>query len=418
MSCEPSADGIPELVADLFRVQAGRMTARLARLTGSLDTAEELVQTALLKALQLWPFQGVPANPAGWLWQAARNAALDGLRRNRFQAPVTPGEIADALSMEAADDPCFARELEDDRLRLVFACCHPVLSAEAQIALALRTVCGLGTAEVARTFLLPEPTLAQRLVRAKAALAKAQVPFAIPGPEEIPARLPPVLGTLYLMFNSGYEALEGDRLIRAAVAMEAVRLACLAAEHPAIARPATHALAALLCLLAARLPARTGPDGLLVPLDRQDRGAWDPHLTARGFRHLARSMQGGEETRWHVEAAIAATHAAATTWSETDWNRIVTLYDRLMRHHPSPLVALNRAVALAEAAGPVEGLAALAGLEADPRLARYPLYHATLAELCRRADRPQEARAHLRSALALAISEPSRRLLEERLSAV
>jgi len=418
MNSDPDGPGVPELVADLFRTEAGRLTARLARLTGSLDTAEELVQATLLKALQLWPFQGVPDNPPGWLWQAARNAALDGLRRRRFQADVTPEAIADGLPADPDDDPRFAAELADDRLRLLFACCHPLLAVDAQVALTLKTVCGLGTTEIARAFLVPQPTLAQRLVRAKATLRNAAVPFDFPAPPDLPTRLGAVRQTVYLLLNEGYEASAGEALVRPDLVAEAVRLVDLLTAHPLTGGPETHALAALVCLKAACVPARRGADGLLLTLAEQDRSCWDPVLTARGFHHFRLSMAGEEETRFHLEAAITSVHAAAPSWAQTDWPRILTLYDRLMALAPSPIIALNRAVALAEVEGPIAAVTILDLLAAEPRMRRYPLFHAVRAELTRRAGDIGAASAHLRTALALDPPPAHRRLLERRLGAL
>lgn len=406
------------LAAGLFREQAGRLTARLARLLGpgSLAEAEDMVQSALLKALAAWPVQGIPANPAGWLWSAARNEAVDRLRRRRFTAPVTPEDLAEALPGDPTADPTFAEELADERLALVFACCHPLLPRESQVALTLKTVCGLSTAEIARAFLAAEPTVGQRLVRAKARLAEARVPFAIPAPDELPARLVPVLETVYLLFTEGHNASGGDSLVRADLAAEALRLSAALADHPVTGRPEAEALAALIHLQAARLSARTDEAGDPVLLPDQDRSRWDPARLARGFRHLRASLAGPEETRWHLEAAIAAAHAAAPDWAGTDWAGIVALYDRLLALHPSPVVQLNRAVALAERDGPRAGLDALAALDGDPFLARYPLHAAVRAELHRRLGQGAEAAALLRHALSFPLAAPERRLLERRLA--
>ena len=412
--------GVGPLVEDLFRREAGRLTARLARLLGpgSLDLAEELVQAALMKALAVWPFRGVPDNPASWLWTAARNGAVDALRRRRFAAPVTPEDLAEALPARPDDDPSFAAELADDQLRLIFACCHPVLPPEARVALTLKTVGGFGVAEIARAFLAQETAIAQRLVRAKARLAEARVPFAIPGPGELPERQDSVLDVVYLMFNEGYEAARGEALVRAELAREAVRLAELLAAGRATATPEAAALAALVCLQGARLASRVDAGGTLRPLAEQDRAAWDRALIARGFRWLEASLRGERETRWHVEAAIAATHAAAPSFHATDWGRVVALYDRLLELGPSPVVALNRAVALAEAEGPAAGLDALAGIADDPRMARYPLLAAARADLLRRLGDVPAARAQLSHALTLDLSDPARRFIEGRLRAL
>lgn len=418
-------DGAGPLVAGLFRTEAGRLTARLVRMLGPgrLGDAEEIVQSALTKALHLWPQTGIPDNPAGWLWRTARNEAVDGLRRRRFTAPVTPDDLADALPDDrAADDPRFAAELADEKLCLIFACCHPVLTVEARVALTLKAVCGLGTHQIARAFLISEPTVAQRIVRAKAKLAESGVPFAIPAGPELPARLDAVLGTIYLMFNEAVGSTDGADLIRPELVSESLHLARTLADHPITGLPAAEAMAALACLTAARLPARVGSDGLPILLADQDRGRWHPGLIAAGFRHLKSSMAGQVETRWHIEAAIAAAHAMAPTWTDTDWRHIVALYDRLVMMAPGPVMLLNRAVALAERDGPAAGLAALAPLADDGLIARYPLYAATRSFLLARMGDRAAAIDQLRHALHLAdqvgLNQPDRRLLAERLKAL
>ncbi len=414
------------LIAGLFRTEAGRLTARLARLLGpgGLDDAEEIVQSVLTKALHLWPRTGIPDNPAGWLWRVARNEAVDGLRRRRFTAPVTPEDLANSLPDDVAngEDPRFAAELSNEKLGLIFACCHPVLTVEARVALTLKSVCGLGTAQIARAFLLSEPTVAQRITRAKAKLADAKVPFAVPAGAELPERLEAVLGTLYLLFNEGVGTSDGEDLIRADLVSEALHLSRHLADHPVTGRPEAEAMAALTCLTAARLPARQGRDGLPVLLADQDRGLWHQGLIAAGFRHLKASMTGPDETRWHIEAAIAATHAMAPTWEATDWPHIVMLYDRLSRPAPGPVTLLNRAVALGERDGPAAGLAALAPLEGDGLIARYPLFAATKAAMLERLGDRIGAAEQLRHALDIAdrvgINQPDRQLLLARLDRV
>lgn len=410
------------LIDGLFRREAGRMTARLARLLGpgQLDEAEEIVQTALLRAMQVWPHAGIPENPAGWLWRTARNAAIDRLRLRRFTAPVTAADLVAELAVPAADDVHYAGEVQEETLALMFACCHPLLSPEARVALTLKCVAGLGVREIARAFLLNEATVGQRLTRAKAKLAEAAVPFAIPAGADLPARLEAVLTTLYLMFNEAYGASEGETLIRPALAADAVRLVRALADHPVTGTPASQAMAALICLTAARLPGRCDADGLPLPLAEQDRRSWDQRLIGLGFQHLRASLAGTEETRWHLEAAIAATHAAAPDWGSTDWDRITHLYDRLLALHPSPVAMLNRAVALAERDGAAAGLSALAAIAADPTLTRYPLYQATRAEFFRRLGDTSQAASCLRTCLAPGspLSGPERRRLQQRLDAL
>ncbi|MFY8093079.1 MAG: RNA polymerase sigma factor [Niveispirillum sp.] len=417
------AEDAGPLIAGLFRTEAGHLTARLARLLGPgrLDDAEEIVQSVLTKALHVWPRAGIPDNPSGWLWRVARNEAVDGLRRRRFTAPVTPEDLADSLPDQAAgaDNPRFAAELSNERLGLMFACCHPVLAVEARVALTLKAVCGLGTGQIARAFLLSEPTVAQRITRAKARLAEARVPFAIPAGEELPERLEAVLGTLYLLFNEGVGSSGGEDLIRADLVSEALHLARHLADHPVTGRPEVEAMAALTCLAAARLPARQGADGLPVLLADQDRRLWHQGLIATGFRHLKASMAGSVETRWHIEAAIAAAHAMAPTWDGTDWHHICDLYDRLARLSPGPVTLLNRAVAIAERDGPAAGLATLRPLEGDGLIARYPLFAVTKAAFLDRLGDRLLAAEQLRQALDLAdrvgINQPDRRLLLLRL---
>ncbi|WP_165771953.1 RNA polymerase sigma factor [Niveispirillum lacus] len=411
------------LIEGLFRTEAGHLTARLARLLGpgKLDEAEEIVQSVLTKALHVWPRTSIPDNPMGWLWRAARNEAVDGLRRRRFTAPITPEDLADSLPdpTTGGDDPRFVAELSNEKLGLIFACCHPVLAVEARVALTLKAVCGLGTGQIARAFLLSEPTVAQRITRAKARLADARVPFAIPAGSELPGRLEAVLGTLYLLFNEGVGSSDGEELIRADLVSEALQLARHLADHPVTGRPEAEAMAALTCLTAARLPARQGADGLPVLLADQDRDAWHQGLIAAGFRHLKASMAGSTETRWHLEAAIAAAHAAAPTWGDTDWPHIVILYDRLIRLAPGPVTLLNRAVAVGERDGPSAGLSALAPLEGDGLIARYPLFAATKAAMLERLGDRAGAAEQLRQALDIAdrvgINQPDRRLLAARL---
>ena len=420
------AEDAGPLIAGLFRTEAGRLTARLARLLGPgrLDDAEEIVQSTLTKALHVWPRTGIPDNPVGWLWRAARNEAVDGLRRRRFTAPVTPEDIANSLPDDATgvDDPRFAAELSNEKLGLIFACCHPVLTLEARVALTLKSVCGLGTGQIARAFLLSEPTVSQRITRAKAKLADTKVPFAIPAGGELPERLEAVLSTLYLLFNEGVGSSDGEELIRVDLVSEALHLARHLADHPVTGRPEAEAMAALTCLTAARLPARQGADGLPVLLADQDRGLWHPGLIAAGFRHLKASMAGPVETRWHIEAAIAAAHTMAPTWDATDWPHIVRLYERLIILSPGPVTLLNRAVAIGERDGPAVGLAALAPLAGDALIARYPLFAATKAAMMERLGDRMGAAEQLRHALDIAdrvgINQPDRRLLLIRLDRV
>jgi RNA polymerase sigma-70 factor (ECF subfamily) len=409
---------ISGLVDHLFRREAGRMVAALTRAFGpeNLDLAEDVVQEALIQALRTWPFRGVPENPAGWLIQVAKNRALDLLRRNTSLAGKEEqirGWIEARSTAEA--DP--EQEL-DDQLRMIFICCQPAVPKEARVALTLKTVGGFGVPEIARAFLAKEATIAQRLVRAKHKIREIRPAFEVPPPAKLPEALDAVLEVLYALFNEGHTAGRGEELVRRDVCLEAIRLARLVAEHPALDTPKAHALAALLLLQGARLDARVDADGNLLLLKDQDRTRWDRGMLAAGFAHLERAGQGTELTVYHLEAGIAACHALAATWEETDWPHILRLYDALLERKPSPVVALNRAVALAMVEGPQAGLAALEPLREDAALAGYLPLHATRGELLARVGDPEEAAVAFREALALEAAEPVRRSLDRRLREV
>ena len=405
---------VPQLVDHLFRHQAGQLVATLTRIFGpqQLDLAEDVVQEALLRALRHWPYHGVPDNPAGWLMRVAKNCALDRLRRERRFAE-RHGELAAQLAL--APDPADADEgeLRDDMLRLMFTCCHPAISREAQVALTLKTLGGFGVPELARAFLAPEPTIAQRLVRAKKTIRERGVPFEVPGAADLPARLGALLEVLYLLFNEGYGAAQGEELLRRDMCAEAIRLAAIVAQHPACDTPTTHALLALLLLLAARLPGRTGAAGDLLTLAEQRRERWDRTLIARGLAELGRASQGDALSPYHPQAAIAALHALAPAYDQTDWVAILEQYDLLMTLAPSPVVVLNRAVALAELRGPQAGLQAIEPLR--PSLAGYHLLHAVAASLHQRAGQPAQALSCYRRALELAANEAERRFLARKI---
>jgi RNA polymerase sigma-70 factor (ECF subfamily) len=409
------------LVEHLFRRHAGQMLSSLGRLLGfgQIELAEEAVQDALVRALHVWPFQGVPPNPEAWLTQVARNRLLDLLRsQSRHRRKLAELEALAAGQTEA--DPAgrpLDGEPDDDRLAMTFACCHPALSADARVALTLQAVGGFSAAEVARAFLADESTVAQRLVRAKRFLRDERVAVAVPPAAELPARLDSVLHVLYLLFNEGYSAHCGEDLVRHDLCGEALRLGELLARRPDTALPKVHALVALMCLQASRLPARVDDAGDLLTLAEQDRSRWDRTLIQRGHWHLDRAAAGDELTAYHVEAGIAAVHAVAASDADTDWPRLVTQYDWLMRIAPSPVVALNRAVALARVAGWAAALIAVDGLRGEPALRGYYLLPATRADLLMRLGRPSEAAACYRGALALARCEPERRFLQRRLAA-
>lgn len=400
----------------LYRQHARRVFSTLVRLLGSFDLAEEALHDAFLAATEQWPVQGVPANPVAWLVSAGRFKAIDRLRRDRRFSAWDDG-LADTLA-DPAPGPeqlaAAAHEIADDRLRLVFTCCHPSLAEEARIALTLREVCGLTTEAIAAAFLVPTPTLAQRIVRAKAKIAAARIPYEVPGPAELPARLASVLRVVYLVFNEGHAALDGH------LADEAIRLARLLL-HLLPAPPAeARGLLALLLLTDARRAARRSADGALVPLDAQDRRLWDAALIAEGSALAEAALRQRGFGAYALQAAIAAVHAEAATAEATDWPQITGLYDALLRLEPTPVVALNRAVAVAMCAGPhggpEAGLALLRPLL--PALAGYPAASAAAADLCRRAGLLDEARMHYRAAVALARQAPERAHLAAQLAAL
>jgi RNA polymerase sigma-70 factor, ECF subfamily len=416
-----AADAVA-LVDHLFRRQAGQMVATLTRALGSrhLALAEDAVQDALITAMQQWPFRGVPDRPEAWLYQVARNRALDRLRHGRIVAGKEP-EIARASATvePPAAAPLLRGEMppmDDDQLGLLFLTCHPSLPADARVALALKLAGGFSVAEIARAFLLQESTIAQRLVRAKRALRDDQVDFGMPAPHELGERLDSVIDALYLMFNEGYAATSGESLIRDEVAFEAIRQARMLAAHPATASPRVWALLALMLLHAARFPARVDAAGTLFLLRDQDRGLWDRALVAEGLHALDRSASGERVSALHLEAGLAACHAAAPSWDATDWPQIVELYDALFELTGSPVVAVNRAIAISRIDGPLAGLAALQTVAHVPALERYPLLPAISAELWREAGELDRAAACYRAALGLARSSPEQRWLTSRLS--
>ncbi|MFP5378257.1 MAG: RNA polymerase sigma factor [Vicinamibacteria bacterium] len=404
----------------LFRRQSGQILAALTRALGArhLQLAEDAVQDALVAALQTWPYRGTPDDPAAWLFQTARNRALDRLRHAAIVSAKTPA-VAALTPAEAAppDPPRLPGEsapLDDDELGMMFLACHPAIGREARVALVLKLVGGFGVREIARAFLADETAIAQRLVRAKRRLREAGAEFAPPGRADLADRLDAVLEAVYLMFNEGYAATAGDRVIREDVAGEAVRLARLLAAHPETGVPRSHALHALVCLHAARFPARAASDGALYLLRDQDRAAWDRGLVAEGMRALDRASTGDRVSAYHLEAGIAACHAVAPTFDATDWPQILSLYDDLLALTASPIVALNRAIAVSRVHGARAGIDALAEVERDPALAGYHPLKTVLAELWREAGDARKARAYLDLALASAMSGPERRLLEAR----
>lgn len=403
-------------IETVWRLESPRLIGALVRVVRDIDLAEELAQDALVAALEHWPAQGVPDNPGAWLMTAARRRGIDQLRRRRLierkHAEIGDDPEHEAFSMpdlDALDD-----DIGDDLLRLIFTACHPALSVEAQIALTLRLLGGLATDEIARAFLTPEPTIAQRIVRAKRTLARAQVAYEVPRGEELTARLAAVLGVIYLIFNEGYAASSGGDWMRPALCEEALRLGrTLAALMPR--EPEAHGLLALMEIQASRSRARTAADGSPVLLTAQNRALWDQLLIHRGLAALERAQQlGGAAGPYALQAAIAACHARAATAEATDWPRIAALYAELARVTPSPVVELNRAVAVGMAAGPAAALALVDALRDTPALARYHLLPAVRGDLLEKLGRHAEARAEFRRAAELAGNERDRQLMLER----
>jgi RNA polymerase sigma-70 factor (ECF subfamily) len=391
----------------LYRAESRRVFATLVRLLGDFDLAEEALAEAFRVALEQWPREGVPANPRAWLVSAGRFKAIDAIRR---QARFSQVEQDDLESIAAEETE--RNEIEDDRLRLVFTCCHPALAPDAQVALTLREVCGLKTEEIAHAFLTPAPTLAQRIVRAKTKIRDARIPYEVPGPAELAERLDAVLRVIYLVFNEGYSASSGESVTRAELSQEAIRLGRLLVEL--LPEPEAMGLLALMLLQESRRAARSSGDGELVLLEDQDRSLWDRAMIAEGVELTTKALKTRFFGPYCLQAAIAAVHAEAPNAAATDWSEIIGLYDVLARLDPSPVVALNRAVAVAMRDGPQAGLAEVEPLMKD--LSSYHLAHAVHADLCRRAGKKQEALKSYRKALSLARQEPERRFLERRIS--
>ena len=413
-------DAVP-LVEHLFRQQAGRLTARLTRVLGpaNITLAEDAVQEAMMRALRTWPFEGVPANAAGWLYTVAHHIAIDAVRRDRSFGDKTDAivaEIARSGTTCVPDETGVGDQLRDDELRMIFMCCHPEIPRDSSVALSLKTVGGFSVREIARAFLADETAIAQRIVRAKKQIRERCLTLDLPAGRALGERLDAVLDVLYFMFNEGYTAHQGEELIRRDLCMEAIRLGRLIAGTT-LSTPHTHALVALMALLAARFRARVDEEGDLVLFDDQNRALWDEGLIALGFRHFDRSMSGDHVSAYHVQAAIAATQARALTPELMDWPLILELYDQLVAIDPSPVVALNRAVALAKVRGAGEGLAAVERLGRDPKLRHYHLLMAARGQLLAELGRASEAARSFEEALGCAgVSEPERRFLRKRLA--
>lgn len=397
----------------IYRTESRRIFATLIRLLGDFDIAEEALHDAFRAALEHWPREGVPANPRAWLVSAGRFKAIDGIRRRaRFDALDDRMDEVEAIVDESV---AFEREdIDDDRLRLIFTCCHPSLSPDAQVALTLREICGLTTEAIAQAFLTAAPTLAQRIVRAKGKIRDARIPYEVPAATELPARLDSVLRVIYLVFNEGYSASSGPALMRVDLSAEAIRLGRLLVAL--LPDPEAIGLLALMLLQESRRAARVSPAGDIVLLDEQDRSLWNEAQIAEGSALVRRAMAAERSGPYTLQAAIAAVHANAKRGELTDWSEIVTLYGLLMRIEPSPVVELNRAVALAMRDGPSAGLALVDAILARGDLGEYHLAHAVRADFCRRLGDVQQARASYRRAIALARQEPERRFLERRLA--
>jgi RNA polymerase sigma-70 factor (ECF subfamily) len=416
----PQASAVADAVDTAYREEWGRVVATLIRVTGNWDLAEECAADAFAVALQRWPRDGIPDRPGAWLTTAARNRAIDVLRREKVGAAKLREVAVMSLSSPqepsphepAPDDPS---GVPDDRLRLIFTCCHPALSLEARIALTLRTLAGLTTAEIARAFLSSEPTMAKRLVRAKQKIRNAAIPYRVPPAHLLPSRVTGVLGVLYLLYNEGYSASAGADLMRVGLSSEAIRLGrVLVSLMPD--EPEAAGLLALMLLHDSRRLTRVDAAGDLVPMEEQDRGRWDAALIGEGVALLEKALRRRLPGPYQLQAAIVACHATAPSAADTDWQQIALLYAELLKFLPSPVVELNRAVAVGMADGPAEGLALVAGLEASGKLDGYPLLPATRADLLRRLGVLDEAAAAYREALALATTDSERRYLNRRLT--
>jgi RNA polymerase sigma factor (sigma-70 family) len=404
---------VEHVVEHLFRQEAGKMVATLTGIFGveNLGLAEDVVQEALVRAMQTWPFYGIPGNPSAWIMRTSRNLALDVVRRRRVFREKEP-EISRLMDrpMAGPDEAIFSEhEIADDRLRLMFVCCHPLVPEEARVALALKTLCGFSIPEISRAFLSSDAAIAKRLTRAKQKIRDARIPFEIPAGDELGRRLDAVLQSIYLLFNEGYKASSGEGLVRAELCQEAIRLAKLLVEHPAGRRPKSDALLALMYLSAARLPARVDEHGHLLRLEDQPRDLWDRGMIAQGMFHLARSASGREVSDYHLQARIAACHCSARDYASTDWPQILSLYDRLADSDNSPVVALNRAVAVANVHGPEAALSTIEAISGRAQLKSYYLLYAVLGELEFRRRRFETAADHFRMAIEL-VDLPSERL--------
>jgi RNA polymerase sigma-70 factor (ECF subfamily) len=406
--------GVREVVDAVYRSESRQVLATLIRLLGDFETGEEALHDAFAVAVEQWARDGVPANPRAWLVSTGRFKAIDGMRRRaRFDASLM--ELAKQLEQSTSDAEEWNEEsVEDDRLRLIFTCCHPALAPEAQVAMTLREVCGLMTEEIARAFLTKPATVAQRIVRAKAKIRDARIPYQVPSEADLADRLDAVLRVVYLVFNEGYSASSGGSLMRHDLSAEAIRLGRLLIEL--LPEPEAMGLLALMLLHDSRRAARTAPNGDLILLEDQDRALWNRNQITEGVSLVARALASGQVGPYTIQAAIAAAHAQAPSAPTTDWAQIVALYDLLLQAHPSPVVELNRAVAVAMSDGPLAGLNLINEILARGELQNYHLAHAARADLCRRLGQSAEARASYERALSLTQQDPERRFLKRRLS--
>jgi len=408
---------VSQLVDHLFRHQSAKIVSTLTRIFGlaHLDLAEDVVQETSLKALRQWPFHGVPQNPGGWILQTAKNLAIDTLRREASFRDKAEAIVYQLEQDMRSTDESDTNELQSDQLAMMFTCCHPSLPREVQIALTLKTLCGFSVAEIARAFLAEDATIAQRLVRAKRKIRDENISLELPAPTVLHKRLAAVLEVLYLLFNEGYNAHEGENLVRYELCAEAIRLTALLVEHPVGDRPRVHALLALMLLQASRLSTRVDSEGNLLLLAEQNRALWDRKLIQRGLHHLEQSARGEELSEYHLQAGIAACHALATNHAATDWKSILSQYDALIEINHSPVVALNRAVALAMIEGPRAGIKELERIGKLPQMQSYYLLPATLADFHRQNGAPEKAATYYQQALTLAGTEPERRFLLRKL---
>ena len=408
----PVPEQLSSTIETLYRTESGRVLATLVRLLGDLDLAEEAMHEAFAVALESWPQTGIPDKPRPWLISTARFKAIDNMRR-RARFDEAQKDLIAHIESRANEPPIEDEEIDDDRLRLIFTCCHPSLPPEGQVALTLRELCGLTTEEIARAFLVTPATLAQRIVRAKTKIRETPIPYEVPTPQELPERLNAVLQVVYLVFNEGYSAAAGTEVTRAELTGEAIRLGRLLTELQP--EPEVMGLLSLMLLQESRRAARTSPAGELILLEHQDRSLWNHEQIAEGVALVEKALSSGRFGSYTLQAAIAAVHAEAESTAATDWRQIVVLYNQLVRIQPSPVVYLNRAVAIAESDGPAAGLTHIDALLEHGELANYYLAHSARAELYRRLGRTAEARASYEKALALTQQEPERQFLQERI---